>query len=262
MPESQASRQGGLIRTVIVEDEAVARSRLARFLGGHTDIGIVGEAATGAEAIELIERTAPDLVILDIQLPDITGLEVLKGLSDPPHVVFSTAYDSYAINAFEVEAVDFLLKPYEQRRVDMALERVRARVQSAQPPVRFEQLLRRFGGTGQPGAHRIALYDKEHIALAKPDEIFYFAAEGDAVYARLKSRRLSVRRSLRELEQMLEPERFFRANRSILVNLDLVGEIHPWFGGRFVVRFRLLEPSEQIEVSRRQARLLNEILSG
>jgi two-component system, LytTR family, response regulator LytT len=262
MHESQTIRRERTIRTVIVEDEAPARSRLMRFLRAHADVEVVGEAATGSEAIALIERTAPDLIVLDIKLPDISGLQVLKGLSDRPQVIFSTAYDSYAIEAFEVEAVDFLLKPYEQRRVDTALERVRVRIQSAQPPLQIEELIRKIGGnSGGAGGHRIALHDREHIVLATTGEIFYFVAEDDDVYARLRARRLSVRRSLRELEQMLEPRRFFRANRSTLINLDLVREIHPWFGGRYVVRFSQLEPSEQIEVSRRQAKLLGEMLN-
>jgi DNA-binding LytR/AlgR family response regulator len=261
MHESQTARRERSIRTVIVEDEAPARSRLIRFLRAHADVEIVGEAATGTEAIALIERTAPDLVVLDIKLPDISGLQVLKSLTDRPQVIFSTAYDSYAIEAFEVEAVDFLLKPYEQRRVDTALERVRARIQSAQPPLQIEELIRKIGGNDGTGGHRIALHDREHIVLATSGEIFYFIAEDDDVYARLRGRRLSVRRSLRELEQMLEPRRFFRANRSTLINLDLVREIHPWFGGRYVVRFSQLEPSEQIEVSRRQAKLLSEMLN-
>ncbi len=262
MHEPQLKTRERLIRAVIVEDEAPARSRIIRFLKGHADVEIVGEAATGYEAIALIERTSPNLIVLDIKLPDISGLEVLNSLSDRPHVIFSTAFDSYAIEAFEVEAVDFLLKPYEQRRVDTALERVRVRIQSEQPPLRIEDLLRKIsGGDSNASAHRIALHDREHIVLATSGEIFYFIAEGDDVYARLRGRRLSVRRSLRELEQSMEPRRFFRANRSTLVNLDLVREIHPWFGGRFVVRFSQLEPSEQIEVSRRQAKLLSEMLN-
>jgi DNA-binding LytR/AlgR family response regulator len=260
MPEVEHSRRERRIRTVIVEDEAPARGRLLRFLRAHSDIEIVGEAATGAEASALIERALPDLLVLDIKLPDISGLEVLKGLSDRPHVIFSTAYDSYAIKAFEVEAIDFLLKPYEQRRVDTALERVRARMQSLEPPIQLEQLIRKLNGVASPAAQRLALHDREHIVLAGSNEIFYFIAEGDEVYARLRTRRLIVRRSLRELERMMEPQRFFRANRSTLVNLDLVREIHPWFGGRFVVRFSQLEANEQIEVSRRQAKLLSDML--
>jgi DNA-binding LytR/AlgR family response regulator len=255
------TQQGGAqrpIRAVIVEDEAPARSRLSRFLRVHADLEIAGEAATGAEAIAVIERTGPNLVMLDIKLPDMSGLEVLRRLSDRPHVIFSTAYDSYAIQAFEVEAVDFLLKPYEQARVDTALERVRARIQAQETPPRITELLRRIGA--EPIAHRIALHGKEHIVLANPAEIYYFAADGDIVYARTRARRLPVRRSLRELEASLEPQRFFRANRSTLINLDLASEIHPWFGGRYVVRFANLEPLEQIEVSRRQARLLSEML--
>ncbi|MGC1678896.1 MAG: LytTR family DNA-binding domain-containing protein [Candidatus Binataceae bacterium] len=261
MHETQQSGAQRPIRCVIVEDEAPARSRLARFLRAHPDVEIAGEAATGAEAIALVERTSPNLVMLDIKLPDISGLEVLRRLRDRPHVIFSTAYDSYAIQAFEVEAIDFLLKPYEQARVDTALERVRARIHAAEPPLQMSELLRRISEGAEPGAHRIALHDKEHIVLAKPAGIFYFVAEGDAVYARVRGRRLSVRRSLRELEAILEPKRFFRANRSTLINLDLASEIHPWFGGRYVVRFLGLEPQEQIEVSRRQARLLSEMLN-
>ena len=260
MPEIEQSRREPRIRTVIVEDEAPARSRLVRFLRAHSEIEIAGEAATGAEAIALIERVSPDLVILDIKLPDISGLEVLKRLTDRPHVIFSTAYDSYAIEAFEVEAIDFLLKPYEQKRVDTALERVRTRIQGVEPPVHLEELLRKLSGSTPPAPQRLALHDREHIVLASSGEIFYFIAEGDEVYARLRARRLTIRRSLRELERMTEPQRFFRANRSVLVNLDLVHEIHPWFGGRFVVRFSQLEPSEQIEVSRRQAKLLSDML--
>ncbi len=199
--------------------------------------------------------------MLDIKLPDISGLDVLKRLADRPHVVFSTAFDTYAIEAFEVEAVDFLLKPYEQARVDTALDRVRARIHSSAPPVQLEELIRKLGGSAPPASQRIALHDREHIVLASAGEIFYFIAEGDEVCARLRGRRLSVRRSLRELERMLEPQRFFRANRSTLVNLDLVREIHPWFGGRFVVRFSQLEPNEQVEVSRRQAKLLSDMLN-
>ena len=259
MHEALTKSRERKIRAVIVEDEAPARSRIIRFLKSHGDVEVVGEAATGYEAIELIERTSPNLLVLDIKLPDISGLEVLKSLNDRPHVIFSTAFDSYAIEAFEVEAVDFLLKPYEQRRVDTALERVRTRIQSEQPPLGIEDLLRKLGGGAS--AHRIALHDREHIVLASAGEIFYFIAEGDDVYARLRNRRLAVRRSLRELEQLMEPRRFFRANRSTLVNLDLVREIHPWFGGRFVVRFSQLEPGEQIEVSRRQAKLLSEMLN-
>ena len=261
MPESEQGRRERRIRTIIVEDEAPARSRLMRFLKAHPDIEIAGEAATGADAIYLIERSEPDLAILDIKLPDMSGLEVLKRLSDRPQVVFSTAYDSYAIEAFEVEAVDYLLKPYEQARVDTALERVRARFQTAAPQLRLEELLSRLNGRTEQAARRIALHDHEHIVLANSNEIFYFVAEGDDVYARLRGRRLAARRSLREIERMMEPQRFFRANRSTIINLDLVREIHPWFGGRFVVRFSQLEPNEQIEVSRRQAKLLSEMLN-
>jgi DNA-binding LytR/AlgR family response regulator len=260
MPDIEQSRRERKIRTAIVEDEAPARGRLVRFLRAHHDVEIAGEAATGAEAIALIERADPDLVILDIKLPDISGLEVLKRLADRPHVIFSTAYDTYAIEAFEVEAIDFLLKPYEQKRVDIALERARARIQSIEPPIQLEELIRKLGASAQPAAQRLALHDREHIVLASSDEIFYFIAEGDEVYARLRARRLGIRRSLRELERMMEPQRFFRANRSTLVNLDLVREIHPWFGGRFVIRFSQLESSEQIEVSRRQAKLLGDML--
>jgi DNA-binding LytR/AlgR family response regulator len=260
MPDIEPSRRERKIRTFIVEDEAPARGRLMRFLKAHTDVEIAGEAATGAEAIALIERVVPDLIILDIRLPDISGLDVLKRLADRPHVIFSTAYDTYAIEAFEVEAVDFLLKPYEQKRVDTALERVRARIQSVEPPLQLEALIRKLSGNSPPVAQRLALHDREHIVLASSDEIFYFVAEGDEVYARLRPRRLTIRRSLRELERMMERQRFFRANRSTLINLDLVREIHPWFGGRFVVRFSQLEPSEQIEVSRRQAKLLSDML--
>jgi two-component system LytT family response regulator len=260
MPDLEQSRREHRIRTVIVEDEAPARGRLLRFLKVHPDIEIVGEAATGAEAIALIERAVPDLVVLDIKLPDLSGLDVLKRIAERPHVIFSTAYDTYAIEAFEVEAIDFLLKPYEQKRVDIALERVRARIQRAESPLQLEHLIRKLNGNAPPASQRLALHDREHIVLASSGEIFYFIAEGDEVYARLRTRRLTIRKSLRELERTMEPQRFFRANRSVIVNLDLVREIHPWFGGRFVVRFSQLEPNEQIEVSRRQAKLLSEML--
>lgn len=261
MADSEQGRRDRQIRTIIVEDEAPARGRLIRFLKTHPDVEIAGEAATGADAIFLIERSNPDLVILDIRLPDMSGLEVLRRQADRPQIVFSTAYDCYAIEAFEIEAIDYLLKPYEQARVDIALERVRTRLQATAQAPRLDELLSKLGERAQPTAHRIALHNREHIVLANSSEIFYFVADGDDVYARLRDGRLAVRRSLREIERMMEAQHFFRANRSTLVNLDLVREIHPYFGGRFVVRFSRLESSEQIEVSRRQARLLSEMLT-
>jgi two-component system LytT family response regulator len=250
-----------LIRAVIVEDEKVARSRLSRFLKAHNDVELAGEAATGLEAIRLIERTSPDLVVLDVQLPDITGFEVLEHLTERPHVIFSTAYDKYAIGAFEVEAVDFLLKPYLQERIDKALERVRGRIAAAHPPTQLADLLKMVQGQRPAHSSRIALRDNEHIVLAALSDIFYFIAEGETVYARLADRRLLVKRTLRELESRVESERFFRANRAVLVNLDRVSEIHPWFSGRFVVRFNKLDRNEQIEVSQRQAKKLRELLN-
>jgi DNA-binding LytR/AlgR family response regulator len=250
-----------VIRTVIVEDEKLARSRLSRFLKGSSDVELMGEAATGLEAIRLIERTSPDLVVLDVQLPDISGFEVLEHLTDRPHVIFSTAYDKYAINAFEVEAVDFLLKPYLQERIDKALERVRSRISAAKPPSQLEDLLRLVQTRNEARPLRLALRDNEHIVLAASSDIYYFIAEGETVFARLIDRRLLVRRTLRELEARLESERFFRANRAVLVNLDRVSEIHPWFSGRFVVRFSRFDRNEQIEVSQRQAKKLRELLN-
>jgi len=250
-----------VIRTVVVEDERVARTRLVRFLRNIRDLELVGEAGTGLEAIRMIERTSPDLLILDVQLPDISGFEVLEHLTERPHVIFSTAFDKYAINAFEVEAIDFLLKPYMQERLDRALERVRTRISSSNPPNQLDDLLRLVKGRTQPHPPRIALRDNEHIVLSSIGDINYFVAEGETVFARLNDRRLLVKRTLRELEARFETERFFRANRAVLVNLDRVSEIHPWFSGRFVVRFHKLDRNEQIEVSQRQAKKLRELLN-
>ena len=133
------------IRTLVVDDEQLARERLRRFLGELADVGVIGDAANGVEAVQLIAETRPDLVFLDVQMPGMDGFEVLKALPRPAfHVVFATAYDEYAIRAFEVQAIDYLLKPFARARVEEAIGRVRARIDRAAPAIDVESVLRRL----------------------------------------------------------------------------------------------------------------------
>jgi two-component system response regulator LytT len=242
------------MRTVIVDDEKLARERLHGFLAPLTGVDIVGEARNGPEAIELIAREKPDLVFLDVQMPGMSGFEVLRKLEgEVPHIVFATAHDEYAIKAFEVEAVDYLLKPFGRARVAGAVARVRQRTPH-DAVTSLDTLLNRLDGE-ERRLRRIPVHAGRRILLVAPEDIRWFGVEHRLVYAHLADRSHMTNFTLRELEERLDGATFFRAHKATLVNLTHVTAIVPWFGGRVKLAMNDAEKSEVI-VSRAQARLL------
>jgi two-component system LytT family response regulator/two-component system response regulator LytT len=248
------------IRTLVVDDEKLARDRLSGFLRGLDDIELVGEAADGVQAVELISEQRPDLVFLDVQMPGMNGFDVLEALRpEVPHVVFATAYDEYAIRAFDVAAVDYLLKPIARARVAEAVARVRSRLETSAGASDLDALLARLNDRPRELLTRVPAHAGRRILLLKPEDVLWFGVEHRLVYAHTSERGFMTNFTLRELEERLDPDTFFRAHKATLVNLAQVKEIVPWFGGRFKLAMRGRDDADVV-VSRAQARELRQRL--
>jgi DNA-binding LytR/AlgR family response regulator len=243
-----------MIRTVVVDDEKLARERVKGFLRKVGDVQVVGEAEDSRAAIEVLEREQPDLVVLDIQMPGGDGFGVIRALKEPPHVIFATAYDEYAIKAFEVEALDYLLKPFSQARLLEAVDRIRRKLGEGmtRPDT---AAIERAAQPRRSYAEQIPVHTARKILVVPVEEILWFAVESRLVYAHVDGRAYMTNFTLRELEERLDPDVFFRAHKSRLVNLRQVKEILRWFGGRFRLVMNDAQAS-QVELSRVQAREL------
>ena len=229
------------MRALIVDDEPLARRELRRLLGAIHGIDIVGEAGNIDDAREHIERLAPDVVFLDIQMPGGTGFDLLAQLERVPRVIFTTAYDQYAVKAFDVNALDYLLKPVEPERLAAALRKLQTAAAGAlgapSPDAPLEQLFVRDG----PRCWFVPLR-----------EVSVISAEGNYVRLIWGKERPLLARSLAALEAKLDSKRFFRANRRQVINLDFVEKVEIGEGGRLYV---MLREGPEVEVSRRQARV-------
>jgi len=227
------------MKALVVDDEPLARRELRRMLDAFPSVQVVGEAGNVDEARARIEELSPDVVFLDIQMPGGTGFDLLTQLDRVPRIVFTTAYDQYAVKAFDVNALDYLLKPIETERLATTLRKVLAAASAdvATPNAPLEQLFIRDG----PRCWFVPLR-----------EVSVFTSEGNYVRLLWGKERPLLGRSLAALEMKLDPRRFFRANRSQIVNLDFIGQVEPGVGGRLHVQMR---DGPEIEVSRRQARL-------
>ncbi|HEY8320695.1 MAG TPA: LytTR family DNA-binding domain-containing protein [Candidatus Baltobacteraceae bacterium] len=224
-----------MLRVAIVDDEAPARRKLARFLAEFDDVDVVGEAGGGADAIALVRKAKPDVLFLDIQMPEVDGFDVVEELAGDAHVprvIFATAFDQHAIRAFEVSALDYLLKPLERERLGEAIARARAAVAPDQPPSR-DRLLevldalrpeRRF-------PKRLLVPGEERSVFVDVAEIVRLEADGNNVRVVTARGTHTMRATLESLEAKLDPERFARVHRSHVVNLDAIKEIQPWFHG-------------------------------
>jgi two-component system, LytTR family, response regulator len=242
----------GKLRTLLVDDEEPARERLRRLLAEVPDVDIVGEAEDGERAIDAVARLSPDVVFLDIQMPGCTGLEVAASLPSPrPHIVFCTAFDQYAVDAFELNAVDYLLKPVNRARLAQALERVRSghrpegalekATLAAAAPARF---LAKLGSTYRVVAGR---------------EVLCFVSEDGLTKLQTAGQHYWMSPTLNELETRLDARQFFRISRAAIVNLDAVREVAPTAGGHGEVTLR---DGSKYEVSRRRFKELTERLGG
>lgn len=265
------------IRVVIVDDEKPARDRIRRMLSDHEDLRLVGEADNVRSATDLIDAERPDLCLLDVRMPGGDGFDVLRRVRHLPRVVFTTAFDQYAVRAFEVHSLDYLLKPYSAKRFAQAMDRVRESVRREPgPEASLRRLLEevRTGlpaikalAEGRPGAgaspgsepgsavtERIPARRGTRVVLLDPTEVLYFEAEDTLVFAATTRGRLLVERTLAELEPLVG-DRFFRSHRSFLVNLGWVEEIQPEEAGTFRLVLKD-EARTAVALSRRQARRL------
>jgi two-component system LytT family response regulator len=240
-------------KVLIVDDEAPARERLRRMLSKIEGIEVIGEAKDGLQAIEQIDRLRPALVFLDIQMPGLDGFGVLDAVQEPPPIVFVTAYDEYALRAFEVSALDYLLKPYGQDRLEAAVHRARTTTFSKEALAQRSDSL--FESLVEQGRYltRLAVQDREKIRLLDVNEIDWIGIEGGVLMTYAGEAAYVTRSTLDNLEARLDPEHYFRAHRSTIVNLDRVQEIIPWFKGSYKLR---LNTGVEVDLSRVRAREL------
>jgi two-component system, LytTR family, response regulator len=262
------------LRAVLVDDEQLARDELGYLLGQVGGVEIVGQAGNGVEALGTIDRVRPDLVFLDVQMPGLTGFEVARRLLDtgaPSQIVFVTAYDQHAIEAFEVNAVDYLLKPVEPTRLHVAVERARRRISVARvldngaaagqrlDPAQLERIVE-LVTERQSRRERLAIKVGERFMLVQAEDIIYASLvdEGITVVTDQHSG-TSNYRTLDDLQDRLDPSQFWRVHRSHLVNINKIKEIVPWFSRNYILRMKDAKSTE-IPVSRTQTRRLREYL--
>lgn len=225
-----------MIRALVVDDETPARRKLCNLLAAHPDIEVVGEAADGVEAVDRILELRPDLVLLDIQMPRLDGFGVVDevGVDAMPVVVFVTAYDEHALRAFEVHALDYLLKPFPPERLDDMLDRVRRRLaerRSLETSTRIERALQELGRERRPLRRLLVESGPGRQVLLALDEVLLLRADRNDVCFVTAARAYRRRITLGELERRLEPDVFFRLNRSEIVRASAIREVQPWFHG-------------------------------
>jgi two-component system LytT family response regulator len=243
------------MKTLMIDDERLARKELGRMLEAHPELEIVGECANADEAEKMISEIRPDLIFLDIQMPGRTGFELLESLEHVPRVVFVTAYDEYAIKAFEVNALDYLLKPVEEERLAEAVKKVteeRNEVASDSIPA-IEGSSHLLAPTDQ-----IFLKDGDKCWFVMLKNVRVFESEGNYVRVYFEEFKPLILKSLNNLEKRLDDRDFFRINRKFIVNLKEIAHIEPWFNGGLKIR---LQSGEEMEVSRRQAAKFKDRLS-
>jgi two-component system response regulator LytT len=252
------------LKAVVVDDEQLAREELCYLLDEVGGVEVVAQAGNGLDALEAIGRAGPDLVFLDVQMPGLTGFEVARRLLDrepPVTVVFVTAFDQHAIEAFEVNAVDYLLKPIEAGRLEAAVQRARRRVLPAAPPAndQLERLVQLFENR-RPRPDQVAVRVGERFLLVQAEDIIYASMADDSInIVTGQVSGTSSYRTLDELQARLDPALFWRVHRSHLVNINKIKEIVPWFSRNFILRMRDAKGTE-IPVSRAQTRRLREYL--
>lgn len=251
------------LRALVVDDEQLARDELCFQLEQLGGVEITGQAGNGVEAIDAIERLRPDIVFLDIQMPGLSGFEVARrvvalGLST--HIVFVTAFDQYALEAFEVNAVDYLLKPVEPARLEQALQRARRRIDAKAPLNEHIEKIVKLVGDRQQWRGQVAVKVGERFLLVQTDDMIYASLNGDTIsIVTGQVSGTSNYRTLDELQARLDPDVFWRVHRSHLVNINKIKEIVPWFSRNYILRMKDGKGTE-IPVSRSQTKRLREYL--
>jgi len=248
------------IRTLIVDDEQLARERLLSLLEGDPDIEIMGECSSGKEAIAAIKTESPDLVFLDVQMPEGDGFDVLESIDfhTMPIVVFVTAYDQYAIRAFDVHALDYLLKPFDQTRFEQALVRAKSEVVLRNNTNVNQKLLSMLEHieSHKKELDRILVKSSGKVFFLKFDEIDWVESAGNYVKLHVGSESHLLRETMGEMERKLGNEKFVRIHRTVIVNLDRIKELQPWFNGEYIV---ILNNGMKLTASRGYKKKLSEV---
>jgi two-component system, LytTR family, response regulator len=252
------------LRVVIADDERPARSFLAALLRSFEDVVLVAEAETGKEAVAAIERERPDLALLDLQMPELDGIGVVRMLkkTEMPLIAFVTAYDEYAVRAFEVNAVDYLLKPVEKTRLREALNRAQERIEHAEIVAeqsnRVGDAIAAYESSRGPYLERIPVRRRDEIVIVPVSQIASIIAEGELLYlTTTRNERYAITYRLKDLETRLDPARFIRLGRGTLANIDLITKVNVMPGGTHVA---VLSTGHKLQVSRLQSRIIRERL--
>lgn len=239
-------------RAIIIDDERLARNELKKLLLEFPYVEVIDEAANAAEGIEKIDALSPDLIFLDIQMPGKTGFEMLTELDKAPHVIFTTAYDEYALKAFEVNALDYLMKPIEPKRLADALQKLQ---QAEEKELAANQAFNRGMLTEND---QVFVKDGERCWFVKLSEVRLFESVGNYAKVFFAGNKPLILKSLNALEERLDEKIFFRANRKHIVNMRMIEKIEPYFNGGLLLE---LKGGEKVEVSRRQAVKFKEMMS-
>ena len=249
------------IRTLIVDDEPLARERLAGLLAAEPDIEIAGQCRDGEEAVKAIIEQTPDLVFLDIQMPQLNGFEVIDAVGPErmPLVIFVTAHDRHALRAFEVRALDYLLKPFDRDRLRDALQRVRKQVEREDGGEIGRRLLALMKDLrrDQPRTDRLVVKSGGRLFFLRADEIDWVEAAGNYVRLHVGSTSYLLRETMNAIEGRLDPEKFFRIHRCRIVNMERIQELQPWLNGEYAV---LLRTGTRLTLSRGYREKLQERL--
>lgn len=243
-----------MIKALIIDDERLARNELRKLLMDFPEIEVIAEAANASEGIEKIENLNPELVFLDIQMPGKTGFDMLAELDRAPHVIFTTAYDEYALKAFEVNALDYLLKPVEPKRLADAIQKLHSQEEKDSNHILPMNMNRSILNEND----QVFVKDGERCWFVKLSEIRLFESVGNYAKVYFGVNKPLILKSLNALEERLDEKIFFRANRKHIVNLRLIANIEPYFNGGLLLE---LKGGEKIEVSRRQTVKFKEMMS-
>jgi DNA-binding LytR/AlgR family response regulator len=237
-----------LMKAFIIDDESPARRELKYLLGRITDVEVVGEASSGATGLKEIQKLKPDVVFLDIQMPGLDGLGVSRILLESPHkplLVFATAFQEYAVEAFEVEAFDYILKPFSPERVNKSVAKARDFLNHA--PLKSADLLITRAEVRKPSetAKRVPLFKGEKIIPTAPEKILFIGCQGGELFVYTQEGKFKAKSAMHEMEQKLSPFGFIRTHRSFLVNINHVLEVIPWFNGSYKLT---MDDKEKTEV--------------
>lgn len=243
------------MRALVIDDERLARKELINLLNQLETVEVVGEAVNVEDAKEKIDQLQPDVIFLDIQMPEKTGFDLLEELDNLPHVIFTTAYDEYALKAFQVNALDYLLKPIDTKRLEDAILRLQGKMEGIAKREELEGLGNQKKLTLED---QVFVKDGDRCWFVRLSNVRLFESDGNYIKVYFDNFKPMIHKSLNALDERLDEKSFFRASRKHIINLGWVEAIEPWFNGGLVVT---LKGGDRIEVSRRQAARFKEMMS-